>query len=47
MREGRSTFRVVVWEKSAESIVDGEKDQHMVWYGMVYIYFSEAVQSNK
>ena len=29
MREGRSCFRVVVSEKSTESIGDGEKDKHM------------------
>ena len=29
MREGRSTLRVVVLEKSTEGIVDGEKDNIM------------------
>ena len=29
MREGRSRLRVVVLEKSIESIVDGEKDKHI------------------
>ena len=29
MREGRSTLRVVVLEKSTESIVDGENDKHI------------------